>query len=164
MPARPWKQHTATAQSQLHRRSLLWARLLQGQGPCNPPYVPMAFPSSLVEPVNILRNKYRSWSFSCAATRVSYKLVLQQKVSTSGGTSQSSMPWTLHLLYSCSLAAVHAFFLSLSILFPAPSHSLLCSCPAAGTGTGPQVYPAKLCWNAHLGDSMLNFKGTINRQ
>lgn len=48
---------------------------------------------------------------------------------------------TLHPPCSCSLAAVHAPSLSLSILLPAPYHSLLCSCPTAGTGTGSRVYP-----------------------
>lgn len=72
---------------------------------------------------------------------------------------QFSMPWTLHPLYSCSLAAVHASFLSLSILFPAPSHSLPCSCPTAGTGTGSQVYPGQVMLEHSIGWQHIKFQG-----
>lgn len=122
-PARPWTRHTASAQSQLQGTGQLWASLPLCQGPWHPPHLPMAFPSSLVEPVNILQQT-QQLGFQLRAHRSPYSSALQEQLSTSGGTSQSSTPWALHPLNPCSLAALHAYFLSLSILLPAPSHSL----------------------------------------
>lgn len=60
-------------------------------------------------------NKERSWGFSCIH-KSPLQLRVQQKVSTSEGTPQSSMHELCTPLYPCSLAAVHAPALSLSIL------------------------------------------------
>lgn len=62
-PAHPWTQHTAIGQSQLGSKTHYCKfRMLHCESSCNPTrqhtHIPIAFPSSLVDPVNILWKKW----------------------------------------------------------------------------------------------------------